>query len=39
MQLVEKNTLMKSMKKQILALNGTLPKMIEEQPDDDDWAW
>eukprot|EP00042_Codosiga_hollandica_P026070 m.120577 g.120577 ORF g.120577 m.120577 type:complete len:185 (+) comp52085_c0_seq1:180-734(+) len=39
MQLVEKNTLMKSMKKQIIALNGTLPKMIEEQPDDDDWAW
>ncbi len=39
MQLRQKNTMMKLMKKQIIALNGTLPTLIEEQPDDDDWAW
>ena len=38
-QLIEKNVLMKSMKRQILALNGSLPEIIKEQPDDDDWAW
>jgi hypothetical protein len=30
---------MKSMKRQILALGGTLPQIIKDQPDDDDWAW
>ena len=38
-QLRSKNDMMKAMKRQIKKLNGTLPKMLEEQPDDDDWAW
>jgi len=38
-QLRQKNTLIKSMKRQIIALNGTLPKMVSDMPDDDDWAW
>jgi hypothetical protein len=39
MQLRTKNSLMKVMKKQIQKLNGTIPSLIEEMPDDDDWAW
>lgn len=38
-QLRQKNTMMKQMKMQIRKLNGTLPEIIEKQPDDDDWAW
>ena len=38
-QLRQKNTMMKQMKMQIRKLNGTLPELIENQPDDDDWAW
>jgi hypothetical protein len=38
-QLRTKNDMMKSMKRQIKKLNGTLPTLLEEQPDDDDWAW
>merc|ERR1712070_1329785 len=38
-QLRQKNTMMKQMKMQIRKLNGTLPEVIEKQPDDDDWAW
>ena len=38
-QLRQKNTMMKQMKMQIRKLNGTLPELIEKQPDDDDWAW
>jgi len=39
MQLIDKNKLIKAMKKQIKDLEGELPKQIEEVPDDDDWAW
>jgi predicted nuclease with TOPRIM domain len=38
-QLRQKNTMMKQMKMQIRKLNGTLPDIIDKQPDDDDWAW
>jgi len=38
-QLRQKNTMMKQMKMQIRKLNGTLPDVIDKQPDDDDWAW
>ena len=38
-QLRQKNTMMKQMKMSIRKLNGTLPEIIEKQPDDDDWAW
>lgn len=38
-QLRNKNDMMKSMKRQIKKLNGTLPELLDEQPDDDDWAW
>ena len=38
-QLRSKNDMMKSMKRQIKAMNGTLPELLDEQPDDDDWAW
>jgi len=38
-QLRQKNTMMKQMKMQIRKLNGTLPEVISNQPDDDDWAW
>lgn len=38
-QLREKNLLIKSMKMQIVNRNGTLPTMLAEMPDDDDWAW
>jgi len=38
-QLRAKNDMMKSMKSRIKALNGTLPALLAEQPDDDDWAW
>lgn len=39
MQLIDKNKIIKSMKKQIKDLEGELPKQIEEIPDEDDWAW
>ena len=38
MQLREKNNLIKSMKKQLKQLNNTLPDMVQEMPDDDDWS-
>jgi chromosome segregation ATPase len=38
-QLRQKNTMMKQMKMQIRKLNGTLPELLANQPDDDDWAW
>ncbi len=38
-QLREKNLLIKQMKRQAIKLNVTLPTMIAEVPDDDDWAW
>eukprot|EP00051_Salpingoeca_urceolata_P007258 m.96079 g.96079 ORF g.96079 m.96079 type:complete len:215 (-) comp15176_c1_seq3:223-867(-) len=38
-QLRQKNALIKQMKRKILAANGTLPVMVDEMPDDDDWAW
>jgi chromosome segregation ATPase len=38
-QLRAKNDMMKSMKQRIKNLNGTLPALLAEQPDDDDWAW
>lgn len=39
MQLRQKNTIIKGMKRQIRVLNGTIPTVISEMPDDDDWAW
>ena len=38
MQLREKNNLIKAMKRQLKELNGTLPEMVQEMPDDDDWS-
>eukprot|EP00052_Salpingoeca_macrocollata_P030930 m.321517 g.321517 ORF g.321517 m.321517 type:complete len:185 (+) comp25449_c0_seq1:79-633(+) len=38
-QLRQKNVIIKRMKQQIRALNGTLPTIMSDMPDDDDWAW
>ena len=41
MQLLSKNKLIKHMKKTIrkLSPDSSLPEIVKEMPDDDDWAW